>query len=303
MLLTGYADVEAAARAVNEGHVFRFLTKPCKLAALKATVDAGLEQHRLVRAERALLEDTLNGSVRVLIDVLSLAAPAAFSRASSVRATVAHLVAPLGIQPAWPYELAALLSPIGSLALDGDLVKRARTGDPLTDEEQAQLDQHPQIGRRLLAHVPRLDLVSELIAQQNAPIETIPIPATTRPEQLSTGGAILRLATALDDALTRDQSPSEALAALRAAHPTVPEPVWNALATSPQSTARTVIRTVEIDKVTSRMAPDEDIRSLTGKLLVPAGRPLTRALVERLWLFHRGEGVKSPVRMRVPASR
>jgi len=29
ILLTGYGDVEAAIAAVNQGHVFRFLTKPC----------------------------------------------------------------------------------------------------------------------------------------------------------------------------------------------------------------------------------------------------------------------------------
>ena len=29
MLLTGYTDLNAAMEAVNEGHIFRFLTKPC----------------------------------------------------------------------------------------------------------------------------------------------------------------------------------------------------------------------------------------------------------------------------------
>jgi response regulator RpfG family c-di-GMP phosphodiesterase len=29
MLLTGYADHEAAIKAVNDGQIFRFLTKPC----------------------------------------------------------------------------------------------------------------------------------------------------------------------------------------------------------------------------------------------------------------------------------
>ena len=29
MLLTGYSDSAAAAQAVNDGQIFRFLTKPC----------------------------------------------------------------------------------------------------------------------------------------------------------------------------------------------------------------------------------------------------------------------------------
>src|SRR2546421_9499066 len=52
MLLTGHADVDAAIRAVNEAHLFRFLTKPCESAALLAACAAAADQHRLLTAER-----------------------------------------------------------------------------------------------------------------------------------------------------------------------------------------------------------------------------------------------------------
>ena len=51
LLLTGYADVKSALQAVNEGEVFRYLTKPWDDAELAAALDEGLERHRL-RAER-----------------------------------------------------------------------------------------------------------------------------------------------------------------------------------------------------------------------------------------------------------
>ena len=51
LLLTGYADVKSALQAVNEGEVFRYLTKPWDDAALAAALDEGLERHRL-RTER-----------------------------------------------------------------------------------------------------------------------------------------------------------------------------------------------------------------------------------------------------------
>src|SRR5580700_10107556 len=34
MMLTGYADVQTALSAVNEGNIFRFLTKPCSKEVL-----------------------------------------------------------------------------------------------------------------------------------------------------------------------------------------------------------------------------------------------------------------------------
>jgi response regulator RpfG family c-di-GMP phosphodiesterase len=55
LLLTGYADVGSALRAVNEGEVFRYLTKPWDDARLAAALDEGLERHRL-RVDRDRLQ-------------------------------------------------------------------------------------------------------------------------------------------------------------------------------------------------------------------------------------------------------
>jgi DNA-binding NtrC family response regulator len=66
MLLTGQADVDAAIRAVNDAHLFRFLTKPCDSQALLCACAAALNQHYLQTADRALLQETLRGSVDAL---------------------------------------------------------------------------------------------------------------------------------------------------------------------------------------------------------------------------------------------
>lgn len=55
LLLTGHADAEAAARAVNEGGIHRLLMKPCKPDVLKAAVDQGVEQYRAARLTRDAL--------------------------------------------------------------------------------------------------------------------------------------------------------------------------------------------------------------------------------------------------------
>lgn len=45
MLLTGTSDLEAAARAVNDGRIFHFLTKPCSPKALESALDLALDLH------------------------------------------------------------------------------------------------------------------------------------------------------------------------------------------------------------------------------------------------------------------
>ena len=60
ILLTGYADLDAAVSAVNDPQLFRFLTKPCASEQLLRACAAGLGQYRLQTAERVLLEQTLD---------------------------------------------------------------------------------------------------------------------------------------------------------------------------------------------------------------------------------------------------
>ncbi|MFO7707940.1 MAG: SpoIIE family protein phosphatase [Desulfobacterales bacterium] len=52
ILLTGSADLEAAIQAVNQGNIFRFLTKPCASEDLLKALAAGVQEHRRIHKER-----------------------------------------------------------------------------------------------------------------------------------------------------------------------------------------------------------------------------------------------------------
>ena len=58
MMLTGYADLDTAIAAVNEGSIFRFLTKPCRKETFEKAINDALAQYRSATAERNLLEKT-----------------------------------------------------------------------------------------------------------------------------------------------------------------------------------------------------------------------------------------------------
>jgi DNA-binding NtrC family response regulator len=78
VMLTGHADVESAISAVNNGAVFRFLTKPSPLDVMIRTLEVCMKQYSLVVAERELFRGTLRGCIKVLTDILSLVNPEAF---------------------------------------------------------------------------------------------------------------------------------------------------------------------------------------------------------------------------------
>jgi CheY-like chemotaxis protein len=57
IILTGYADGEAMVRAINEGHVYSYVTKPWEPEDLKRLVHRAVELHRLRLTNDRLVED------------------------------------------------------------------------------------------------------------------------------------------------------------------------------------------------------------------------------------------------------
>jgi DNA-binding NtrC family response regulator len=56
IILTGHASLESAMRAINEGEIYRFLTKPCNLVDLSVTIRQALEQKFLKHENKRLAE-------------------------------------------------------------------------------------------------------------------------------------------------------------------------------------------------------------------------------------------------------
>ncbi len=167
IMLTGNADQATAVRAVNQGQIFRFLNKPCSVPELTQALEAGIEQFRLVTAERELLEKTLSGAIEVLTELLSFADPEGFGRAQAVAEYAMTAGKMLRAPDIWSLRVAALLAQIGRLAVPTSLLGKMRSGQPLTMEERVVIQRIPEVGARLLGHVPRLEDVARSILYQD----------------------------------------------------------------------------------------------------------------------------------------
>lgn len=55
MILTGHASIESAIRAINEGQIYHFFTKPCRIYDLAITIRKALQQKELMKESRELL--------------------------------------------------------------------------------------------------------------------------------------------------------------------------------------------------------------------------------------------------------
>ncbi len=168
ILLTGAADLEMALDAVNKGNIFRFLLKPCSTENFTAAIKDGLRQNELISAERELLTKTLSGSIKVMVDILSMLSPGIFSQASRLRNLARDLAVILHLEDqAWEIELAALLSQIGAVTIPRYILDRWQRGELLDEPETKIIRSIPRIGKLLIKNIPRLENVAEAVGYQN----------------------------------------------------------------------------------------------------------------------------------------
>jgi response regulator RpfG family c-di-GMP phosphodiesterase len=166
VMLTGYVNQTTAVDAINKGHIFRFLTKPCPETKLIEALEASVAQHNLIVAEHELLDNTLGGSLKVLAEILALAEPRTFGVAEALRDSVRLLARSLNVTPTWDLEAAALLSQIGFVTIPPELSLKSRQGEALTEREKEIFARIPAIGSSLLSQIPRLEGVARIILYQ-----------------------------------------------------------------------------------------------------------------------------------------
>ncbi len=301
LILSGHSDLDLAIQAVNQGHIFRFLTKPCPTDSLISTLESALEQHRLLTAEKSLLENTLSGAIKMLTEVLSMVNPAAFSSASRMKTYAEEIAGTLGLEDAWQFGVAALLSQVGCITLPTDTLGKMLAGQELSEEEEAMYKEHPAVAEKLLSNIPRLEPVARMVAGQmmawddeiaRRPFETWP------PDRQ--GAQILRTVIAYDRLIAGGEHRKKAIERLANSQESHPEQILNILKSLEIQTGERSVRTVGIHDLRVGMITDQEVHTCTDILLVPKGQEISFPLLKRLHNFAEGVGIVQPIRVLVP---
>ena len=283
VMLTGNANLQTAIDSVNEGNIFRFLTKPCSPELLHKTIIAAIKQYRLQRTEHDLLNRTLKGAISLLTDVLSMVNPHAFSQASRIQRYVKQIVSALELEETWSYELAAMLSQLGRIAMPPEIIAKVASGSELSAEERAVFSEHPEIAKRLLDHIPRFEIVSAMIKEQSGSAELPKLTAKlSKEEKAVLGGHILKVVIAYDSQLIADKSVNQSIAFLRSC-PQMYDPGIVAVLDSVCTDQHEVsIQQLPIARLKPGMIIDQNINSKTGVLYVAKGHEITQTIIYRL---------------------
>jgi CheY-like chemotaxis protein len=276
LLLTGHAAMDDAISAINDGHVFGYIQKPCPPALLLQRVADAVRQHQLQVAEKALLEETLRGSIKALMDLLALTCPVASGRAMRLGRYASALADELQMD-GWDIEMAAMLSQVGCVTIAPELAERICRGAVLSPDEEEVAIALPLVAERILAAIPRLERVREILRRVNEPWvldSTFVNPPV--------GSSMLRLLSDFDRLESRGASVADVIDRLSASGQYSPNVVEGLARMSwfLGSHAETV--ELPLSRVALGMVLASDVRNPLGILLIARGQDVTAGIQERI---------------------
>lgn len=354
ILLTGYADITTTVKAINEGQIYRYISKPWDDDELRLIIRQALafqhsERERLrlealTREQNERLQElnaTLDQRVRdrtaeleQTADMLDLAyaelrksyvtATEVFAnlvgqRLSKERQTNTQVIAlvkayaehhRLDERSSNDLAMAAALYNIGKLTWDDQLL--GRPSDTLYKEERARYRQYPVVGENLLMTLEPVQDAGRLIRHHQERwdgngfpdrLEGVAIPFGARLLKLAVDFIELQRGLVLERRLNRD----EALLLIKKYAGRLYDPelcdAFIELCTSlaPDLVlADASILAVDTRRLEPGMLLARNLHAENGMLLLNEGKPLTRALIDKLIAFEASEGGRYTLFVRKP---
>lgn len=300
LMLTGNADQKTAVEAVNEGNVFRFLNKPCSAALLVSAIDSALEQYRLITAEKELLEGTLNGSIHLLTDILSMVAPRVFGRVTAMKEEAVEIARALRLSDTWNMEMATMLSHIAYVSLPPDTLEKVRNGDILKSTEEHMLEALPDTGSKLLKNIPRLDEVAHIVKYQIKHFDGSGFPEDdVSGDKIPMESRILKVMHDMADLTTRGMAAGDAIQQLKDRKGFYDPQVIDTVAWFSAEGDDESIQVSSIEVKVSDLRPGQVLtqqaETMDGRLLISPGKPLSSMVIARLRCFHQLYKIREPM--------
>lgn len=204
VMLTGHNDILAAVRAVNEGHIFRFLTKPVTPETLLATLRACVAQYHSACIEKQQLKITIEALEQLDLGTLTALARAidaksAWTAGHSERVT--RLALKLGHALGLPdksleiMHRGGLLHDIGKIGTPATILDKPGNLEP---EEMQIMRDHVTIGVRILEPISCFREALPLVAQHHEWFDGSGYPAGLAGEGISLHARILAVADCYD---------------------------------------------------------------------------------------------------------
>lgn len=302
LMLTGNAEQQTAIDAVNRGAVFRFLNKPCSVSQLVEAIEAAREQYRLIKSEEELLEGTVNGSIKLLTDLLAMVVPEVFGQLTPLRETAREIARALKLMSTWDIEMAAMLVNIAYVTLPPQTLARIRSRKKLEPVEEQVIERLPETSSKLLVNIPRLERVARIVLYQNKNYDGSGFPKdAVAGDEIPMESRILKVLHDLSILEKRGITSASALKQmsdrLGRYDPEVLKTVgWFLMAADEEVRLLPPIH-LPVSELRPGMVLVNPVETAQGHTLIAAGETLTDVMIERLVHYHQLHRVKEPIKI------
>lgn len=254
LLLTGYSDMNAAIRAINQGRLFRFLNKPCPREVLHQAVS----------------------------DALAMASPASYGQAERLASLIRQVGAHCRHEAGWAATMAAMLANLGLVGLRPSLQEKVLLGLALDAVESGEVERGHRRAMALLERIPRIRPVRQLLCLiEPALADGAPLSAGER-EWLMPQARLIRLVRDYVRMEAAGLTAQQALARLHDEQPAQTDLI-SALRSvlGPQADLDRLLE-LSPDMLRAGMVLARAVYTARGQLLAPAGYQINDSFAERL---------------------
>jgi response regulator RpfG family c-di-GMP phosphodiesterase len=198
----------------------------------------------------------------------------------------------------WEAEAAAMLSQIGFAILPWGTMQKIYQGLELTDHEKELFKTHSTIASDLIAKIPRLEKVAEIIAFQEKNYDGSGFPPVHRKkEEIPLGSRLLKVALDFDALEAGGCAKEKALDRLKTQAGSYDPKVLSALEKVIRIEAAYEVQSLPLSALTEKMVLADDIRTVKGVLMISKGQEISLPILQRLKQLVSDKIIPGPIRI------
>jgi putative two-component system response regulator len=198
MMLTGSTQFETSIRAVNEGHIFRFLSKPCPKEVLEKALVDGLHQYHLIQNEREYYilkkwKESVAGLIQAFTRLIESKDPYTAGHQLRVSQLSTAIAQALGFSGdlVEQIRMAAMIHDIGKIYVPAEFLNKPGT---LNSSEWDIVKMHAQIGHDILCPINFPFPIHKIVLQHHERLDGSGYPAGLKEPEILIEAKIIAVA-------------------------------------------------------------------------------------------------------------
>lgn len=330
IILTASGDMQTAIDSINQGHVFRYMSKPWDNQELRAAVRDGVQRYELLLRNRQLgmrivrqtsqlrtlneslelkvaertaeidakrheLENTLVEVVKTLSGILEMRGVGPKGHALHVSQGCESVIEKMHLpdEERRNVSMAALLHDLGKVALPDELVRKESYA--FNRNEAALFREHPMLGQSILSGIRCLEDVGRIIRHQSEWYNGSGYPDGLAGESIPIGSRILAVVAFYEE---RHDLPGLEQVKGRRFDPRVVDAFVTCLNEQAADARRAVLRPIMPHELMEGMVLVNDVYTGRGLLLVTGGKAVDKPTLEKIRNFNRVDPILNKIYVR-----